>query len=105
MFHPVLCMAGDGVKLILEATILSSNGSTEAQVDYSKIITIDPGIRSGKACVRGTRITVADVLGYLAAGMSQLEILGDFPDLTETDIRACLAYAADAERRFEIVTL
>ena len=74
-------------------------------MDYSKIITIDPGKRSGKACIRGTRITVADVLGYLAAGMTQQEILADFPDLTETDIRASLAYAADAERRFEIVTL
>lgn len=74
-------------------------------MDYSKIITIDPGKRGGKACIRGTRITVADVLGYLAAGMTEQEILADFPDLTETDIRASLAYAADAERRFEIVTL
>ena len=74
-------------------------------MDYSKIITIDPGKRSGKACVRGTRITVYDVLDYLAAGMTQEQILADFPDLTETDIRACLAYAADAERRVEIVQL
>jgi uncharacterized protein (DUF433 family) len=74
-------------------------------MDYSKIITIEPGKRSGKPCIRGLRITVYDVLGYMAAGMSQEEILADFPDLTETDIRACLAYAADAERRLEIVPL
>jgi uncharacterized protein (DUF433 family) len=58
-----------------------------------------------KPCIRGLRITVYDVLGYMAAGMSQTEILADFPDLTETDIRACLAFAADGERRFEIVPL
>jgi uncharacterized protein (DUF433 family) len=73
-------------------------------VDYSQIITIDPGKRSGKPCIRGLRITVYDVLGYMAAGMSPAEILADFPDLTEADIRACLAFAADGERRFEIVT-
>lgn len=77
----------------------------EASMDYAKIITIDPGRRSGKACVRGTRITVYDILDYLAAGMTQEQILADFPDLSETDIRACLAYAADAERRVEIVQL
>jgi uncharacterized protein (DUF433 family) len=74
-------------------------------MDYSKIISIDPGKRSGKACIRGLRITVYDVLDYLAAGMTQEQILADFPDLTESDIRACLAYAADAERRVEIVRL
>jgi uncharacterized protein (DUF433 family) len=74
-------------------------------MDYSQIITIDPGKRSGKPCIRGLRITVYDVLGYMAAGMSQEEILTDFPDLTEADIRACLAFAADSERRFEIVSL
>jgi len=73
-------------------------------VDYSQMITIDPGKRSGKPCIRGLRITVYDVLGYLAAGMTHAEILADFPDLTEADIRACLAFAADGERRFEIVT-
>lgn len=72
-------------------------------MDYSKIITIEPGKRSGKACVRGLRITVYDVLDYLAAGMTSEQILADFPDLTVEDIRACLAYAADAERRLEIV--
>lgn len=74
-------------------------------MDYAQIITIDPGRRSGKACIRDLRITVYDVLDYLAAGMSRDEILGDFPDLTEADIRACLAYAADAERRLAIVPL
>lgn len=74
-------------------------------MDYSTIITIEPGKRSGKACIRGLRITVYDVLEYLAAGMTPEEILADFPDLTAEDIRACLAYAADAERRFEIVQL
>jgi uncharacterized protein (DUF433 family) len=77
----------------------------ENTMDYAKIITIDPGRRSGKACIRGTRITVYDVLDYLAAGMTHEELLADFPDLAETDIRACLAYAADAERRVEIVQL
>jgi len=74
-------------------------------LDYSQMITIDPAKRSGKPCIRGLRITVYDVLGYMAAGMTQAEILADFPDLTENDIRACLAFAADGERRFEIVTL
>ena len=73
-------------------------------MDYSQIITIEPGKRIGKPCIRGLRITVYDVLSYMAAGMSHEEILVDFPDLTETDIRACLAFAADSERRFEIVT-
>ena len=72
-------------------------------MDYSKIITIEPGKRSGKPCIRGLRITVSDVLDYLAGGMTQQEILSDFPDLTETDIRACLAFAADRERKLEIV--
>jgi uncharacterized protein (DUF433 family) len=74
-------------------------------MDYSQIITIDPGKRSGKPCIRDLRITVYDVLDYLAGGMTHDEILADFPDLTETDIRACLALAADSERRFEIVSL
>ena len=74
-------------------------------MDYTGIITIEPGKRSGKPCIRGLRITVYDVLDYLAGGMSQEEILADFPDLTETDIRACLAFAADRERRLEIISL
>jgi uncharacterized protein (DUF433 family) len=68
-------------------------------VDYRAIVTIDPGKRGGKPCVRGLRITVYDVLEYLASGMSEAEIIADFPDLTSDDIRACLAFAADRERR------
>jgi uncharacterized protein (DUF433 family) len=68
-------------------------------MDYTKIITIDPAIRSGKPCIRGMRITVSDVLEYLAGGMSEDEILRDFPYLTRDDIRACLAFAAEREKR------
>ena len=67
--------------------------------DYSEIITVEPGKRGGKPCIRGLRITVYDVLEYLASGMSEDEILSDFPDLRQEDIRACLAFAADRERR------
>jgi uncharacterized protein (DUF433 family) len=70
---------------------------------YRDIITIEPGKRSGKPCIRGMRITVYDVLEYLAAGMSHQEILEDFPYLTEKDIRACLSYAADREKALMIV--
>jgi uncharacterized protein (DUF433 family) len=69
------------------------------ELDYTKILTLEPGKRSGKPCIRGLRITVYDVLGYLAGGMKQEEILRDFPDLTAEDIRACLAFAADGGRR------
>jgi len=65
---------------------------------YRDILTIDPGKRGGKPCIRGMRITVYDVLGYLASGMTQEEILADFPYLNQDDIRACLSYAADRER-------
>jgi uncharacterized protein (DUF433 family) len=68
-------------------------------MDYQKIITIEPDKRSGKPCIRGTRMTVTDVLEYLAGGMTQEELLAEFPDLTEEDIRACLAFAADRERK------
>jgi uncharacterized protein (DUF433 family) len=70
-------------------------------MDYSKIITIEPGKRSGKPCIRGLRITVYDVLDYLAGGMTEAQILEDFPALTEADIRACLAFAADREIELE----
>jgi uncharacterized protein (DUF433 family) len=62
-------------------------------------ITVTPGVRSGKPCIKGTRITVYDVLEYLAGGMTEAQILADFPDLTAEDIRACLAFAAIRERR------
>lgn len=68
-------------------------------MDYSHIITMEPDKRGGKPCIRGLRITVYDVLDYLASGMTVEEILTDFPDLTAEDIRACLAFAADRERR------
>ena len=67
-------------------------------MNYRDIITIEPGKRGGKPCVRGLRMTVYDVLEYLASGMSTEQILLDFPDLTAEDIQACLAYAADRER-------
>ena len=74
-------------------------------MNYQDIITIEPGKRGGRPTVRGMRISVGDVLGWLAAGMSHEEILGDYPELTERDIRACLAYAADRERRLVTVSL
>jgi uncharacterized protein (DUF433 family) len=68
-------------------------------MDYSKIITIEPGKRSGKPCIRGMRITVQDVLDYLASGMTEEEILQDFSELTREDIKACLSFVADRERK------
>ncbi len=70
---------------------------------YNNVITIEPGKRGGKPCIRNMRITVYDVLEYLASGMSVQEILDDFPYLTETDILACLQYAADREKRLMVV--
>ncbi len=66
--------------------------------NYRDIITIEHGKRSGQPCIRGMRITVYDVFEYLASGMTVAEVLNDFPELTETDIRACFAYAADKEK-------
>ena len=68
-------------------------------MSYEHLITIEPGKRGGKPCIRGMRIAVADVLDYLASGMTIAEILADFPELTEDDIRACLEFAANRERR------
>lgn len=68
-------------------------------IDYHDIITIEPGKRSGKPCIRGLRITVYDVLSWLAEGMSRDEIIDDFPELNNDDITACLLFAADRERR------
>lgn len=62
-------------------------------------ISVDPAVRFGKPCVRGTRLTVGDVLGYLAGGMSDADVLADFPQLTREDVRACYAFAAERERR------
>ena len=68
-------------------------------MDYRDVITIEPGKRGGKPTIRGVRISVQDVLEYLAGGMSEGEILSDFPELIREDIRACLAFAADRERK------
>ncbi len=68
-------------------------------MDYRNIITSEPGKRGGRACIRGMRIAVADVLGWLAAGMSRAEIVRDYPEITDDDISAALAFAADRERR------
>jgi uncharacterized protein (DUF433 family) len=72
-------------------------------MSYQNIITIEPGKRGGKPCIRKMRITVYDVLGWLAAGMSQAEIIDDFPELTAADIKACLEFVADRERRLVAV--
>lgn len=69
-------------------------------MSYRERITMEPGKRGGKPCIRGLRITVYDILEYLAAGMTEQEILADFPDLEPEDIKACLAFAADRERKF-----
>lgn len=73
--------------------------------DYKNIITIEPGKRGGKPCIREMRITVSDILGWLASGMSIAEILNDYDELTETDIYAALSYAADRENKIYQVTV
>ena len=72
-------------------------------MNYLERITIDPAIRGGKPCIRGTRIAVADVFDYLGGGMTMAEVLDDFPDLSADDIRACFAFAADRDRRLNAV--
>ena len=71
---------------------------------YSEIITIDPQIRFGKPCIRGMRITVYDILGWYASGMTSNEILTDYPGLTDEDIKAALSYAADREHKIRIAS-
>lgn len=73
-----------------------------APMGYTERIVIDPQVRSGKPCIQGTRITVYDILEYLAGGMSEAEILADFPSLTSDDIRAALSFAAARERRLAV---
>ena len=68
-------------------------------VDYKRIITIEPGKRGDKTCIRGMRIKVSDILGWLASGMTKQEIMDDYPELTEEDINASLSYAADRENK------
>lgn len=72
-------------------------------IDYRSVITLEPGKRGGKPCIRGLRITVQDVLGWLASGMSTDDIVADYPELTKDDILACLAYAADRERHVALI--
>lgn len=76
----------------------------EEPMNYDGLITINPAKRSGKPCIRNTRMTVQDVLEYLAAGMTPEEIVDEFPNLTLEDIRACLAFAADSEKRTAYAT-
>ena len=83
----------------MAALIFSDARATLQSMDWKDRITIDPEKRGGKPCIRGSRMTVYDVLEYLASGMSEEEILRDFPDLTREDILACLAFAADRERK------
>ena len=71
-------------------------------MNYLNIISIESGKRSGKPCIRGMRITVSDILEYLASGMTEAEILLDFPELTSDDIHACLAFAADREKKLAV---
>ena len=74
-------------------------------MNYQDIITIEPGKRNGKPCIRGMRITVYDILEYLASGMTETEILENFSELTSEDIKACLAFAADREKKLFISSL
>jgi uncharacterized protein (DUF433 family) len=89
--------AAGALSILAEALTARWILSYSAAVDYSKIITIEPGKRSGKSCIRGMRITVQDVFEYLAGGMTEDQILEDFPELTREDINACFAFAADRE--------
>ncbi|GAB2626932.1 DUF433 domain-containing protein [Belliella aquatica] len=70
--------------------------------DYKENIFIDPSVRFGKPCIKGTRISVYDILSWLASGMEMDEIISDYPELTKSDIQACLAYAADRENRIRV---
>ena len=91
----VVCPGPDRIRLTLPG-----RQPYPCAMDWRTRITIEPGKRGGKPCIRGLRITVSEVLEYLASGMTEDEILRDFPDLTQEDIRACLAFAADRERKF-----
>lgn len=73
-------------------------------MDYSKYIFINPSVRFGKPCIKGTRISVYDVLGWLASGMSHAEIMSDYPEVNEEQILACLAFAADREHKYKIAS-
>ena len=74
-------------------------------MDYRQYIAISPEIRSGKPCVKGSRITVGDVLGYFAAGMTEAQVMEDHPELTSESIRACFAYAAAAQNSTQSIAM
>lgn len=93
---------GDGWPLTASPAVLPPQRRLSA-MDYRERITIDPAKRAGKPCIRGLRITVYEVLEYMGSGMSKDEILADFPDLEPDDLRACLLYAADQERKFSSI--
>ncbi len=78
---------------------------SQKPMEYNQIITIEPGKRSGKPCIRGMRITVYDILEYLAGGMTEAEVLEDFSELTSQDIKACLAFAADREKKLFLASI
>lgn len=88
---------------VFRELVCSQFAAYHPRMNYKDIITIEPGKRGGRPCIRGMRITVYDVLEYLAAGMTPQEILADFPYLTEADIRACLGYAADREKSLLVI--
>ncbi len=79
--------------------LLDRLGKEAAQMGWEERIVVDPEVRSGKPCIRGTRITVYDVLEYMAGEMTEAEILNDFPGLTTEDLKSCIAFAAARERR------
>jgi uncharacterized protein (DUF433 family) len=85
------------ISFSFDTPFIQINLTPEYTMNYHERITIEPGKRSGKPCIRGMRITVYDVLSYLASGMTYQEILEDFPYLTQEDILACLSYAADRD--------
>lgn len=87
---------------VIDIKMVILNTTFSIMTNYRDYITIEPGKRSGKPCIRGMRVTVYDVLSYLAADMGIEEVLEDFPELTRDDIMACLAYAADAEKKLKI---
>lgn len=91
-------MPANGFVIVLVRVVPGEPGKMIA-MKYEDIITVEPGKRGGQPCIRGIRITVYDVLSWLASGMTEEEILSDFPDLTHEDVVACLSYAADRERK------
>ena len=98
-------MGGSRPSIFIRLCVIDGFNVHLSIMDYKDIITIEAGKRNGKPCVRGMRITVYDVLGYLASGMSVEEIISDFPELTKEDILACLSYASDAEKHTRLLKI